>query len=173
MSLWSEITENLNGSIASAHDKGDQVIAILNGISVHLADLVESVTAETDQDEYLPLTFPVVCDATGTGSVTVQRRPGFVSELVSVSAVGAAASAGLLVYLNDESPLNLLYAGTLNAFFSDEFPAGSVAPDGANLIVRLVAAGANAQVGVTIRSRRKQLDKNRVRNIRLAGESAS
>jgi hypothetical protein len=162
-----DMVENLHHSTASAHEKGDQVIQLLESVESRLADLFEAVTAETDQDEYLPLSFTAPTDAGGALATLIQRRPGYVAELVSVSVVGAAANAGLTIWINDASPVNLVFAGTVSGpgGWSAELPPGTVIPDGSNVLVQVANGGVTQNVTVTIRSRRKMLDRGRIRNV--------
>lgn len=166
MNFLGDMVENLHHSTASAHEKGDQVISLLASVEARLADLFEAVTAETDQDEYLPLSFVAQCDGTGAAQATVQRRPGFVAELVSLSVVGSQNNGTVAIYTNDTSPINLLFAGTQNgAAWSSGFPEGSIVPDGSNLVVVIAGAPANTQVAVTLRTSRKMLDRGQMRNV--------
>lgn len=163
----SEMLEGFNNSSLSAHEKGEHIIHLLSTMVGRLEEINDSLRAEDDQDTFIPYPFVTVTDAAGAATVVIERRPGYVLELVSLSAVGAAVGSGLLVYANDTTPQNLIYAGTNSGFFSDQFPEGSVIPDGAKLIVVWVGAGNTVNVSATLRGRKRMLD-NGYRNPTVA-----
>lgn len=155
----SDLMENLHHSSMSAHEKGERIIELLEDMLGEFQEVRDTLQAEDDQDTFIPYVFQGVTDAAGNAVVIMERRPGYVLELISFAAVGQTANAGFQVYANDQTPQNLIFAGTLQQpFWSDRFQEGSVIPDGSKLIVVWSGAGNTVNVTATLRGKKRMLD---------------
>jgi hypothetical protein len=145
--------EKINGGIQYAYDTGQRIVDLLDAHTDYLSGIEQALIGSQERDQFASFVLNGTTDATGAVAIQNYPRPGFNFELSSYAGV-AATGGGFLVYLNDTSAQNLLYAGSTSSYFSDNFPGGLFVPENAFIIAQFTGLAAAQNVSVTIRAKR-------------------